>query len=238
MSDRLTCEAARLLAPELSLGSATGEERAALLRHLASCPDCRRFVSELSAVADELLLLAPAHEPPAGFESRVLARLNESRRQRPTLRRVLAVAIAAVFAAAAGASGVLLSLSTDRAIATQYRLALAVANGEYFGAVPLQDPTGLQRGLIFGYQGTPSWLFVTMEGRLEGPLTAELLVRGGPPMVLDDSVELIGGRPSWGIVLPGDIQNAVGFRFVDGDGNQVLEARFPLPPAPGPPPVH
>jgi len=67
---------------------------------------------ELSSVGDELLQLAPAYDPPAGFESRVLARLTEPPRRRsirPLARRWqwLAAAAAAVVLAAAlgGAKG-------------------------------------------------------------------------------------------------------------------------------------
>jgi hypothetical protein len=239
MNEPLNCEEARLLAPELSLGNATGEERARVLNHLASCPDCRRFVSELSAVADELLLLAPAHEPPAGFESRVLARLNDTRRERRSVRGLLALAAAAVIAGAAGASGVLLSLTTDRAIALQYRQALAVADGEYFGAVPLLDSRRQERGLVFGYLGSPSWLFVTLEAPLDrATYRAELLVRRGGPIVLDESVRLSEARPSWGTVLQADFHEATGFQIVDGDGQQVLRAQFPPLEPEGPPPFH
>jgi anti-sigma-K factor RskA len=68
----MRCEEILDLAPEIALGIADGEERADALRHLATCAECRRVVEQLSQVADELLVLAPAQEPPAGFESRVL----------------------------------------------------------------------------------------------------------------------------------------------------------------------
>ena len=58
---------------ELALGLLTGPERATGLSHLVDCPSCREQVDELARVADRLLLLAPEAEPPAGFESRVLA---------------------------------------------------------------------------------------------------------------------------------------------------------------------
>ena len=68
----MTCEELRDLAPEIALGTVDGEERAEALRHLATCTECRRVVDQLSEVADELLMLAPVQEPPAGFESRVI----------------------------------------------------------------------------------------------------------------------------------------------------------------------
>ncbi|MEN3283836.1 MAG: hypothetical protein V7607_4976, partial [Solirubrobacteraceae bacterium] len=72
----MSCDRTRELAAELALGILDGEHRAQALRHLAECPECRHAVEELTAVADELVMLAPEREPPAGFESRVLARLQ------------------------------------------------------------------------------------------------------------------------------------------------------------------
>ena len=66
------CAEIRALLPELALGIADGEERARALEHLGGCADCRRELDELSAIADELVALAPEREPPAGFEGRVI----------------------------------------------------------------------------------------------------------------------------------------------------------------------
>ena len=75
----MTCAELRDVAGEVALTLLTGAERAAALAHLETCQACRTEVADLTATADELLLLAPAAEPPAGFESRVLAAMAESR---------------------------------------------------------------------------------------------------------------------------------------------------------------
>ena len=72
----MSCEHTRQLAAELALGIADGADRARALQHLGECAECRRAVEELSGVTDELLMLAPERQPPVGFESRVLARLQ------------------------------------------------------------------------------------------------------------------------------------------------------------------
>jgi predicted anti-sigma-YlaC factor YlaD len=138
MNDRPSCEEVRALAPELALGIAVGEERAHALEHLLACPACRRYLEELSSVADDLLLLAPTQEPPVGFESRVLEELEE-RSGRPERRRrrpLIAVAAAAV-AALVTASAMWLAFDDDRDLADRYRETLAVANGKYLTAAPL-----------------------------------------------------------------------------------------------------
>ncbi|HEX4220800.1 MAG TPA: anti-sigma factor [Pseudonocardiaceae bacterium] len=70
------CARMRELAPELALGVLTGEERGEARKHLASCPDCREYVLELTSVGDGLLALVPGAEPPVGFEDRVLSRMG------------------------------------------------------------------------------------------------------------------------------------------------------------------
>src|SRR5262245_20276203 len=80
----MSCEQTRELAAELALGIADGQERARALEHLSHCAECRRAVAELTEVTDELLLVASVHEPRAGFESRVLARIEAPR---PAARR-------------------------------------------------------------------------------------------------------------------------------------------------------
>ena len=95
----MTCDELRSLAVGLALDDVTGEARAAALGHLATCDTCRALVAELALVADAVLLAAPEHEPPTGFESRVLARMQPTTARRSLRRWVLAAAAAAVAAA-------------------------------------------------------------------------------------------------------------------------------------------
>src|SRR4051795_4351459 len=98
----MSCERTKEVAAELALGIADGADRAHALRHAADCPDCRRELAGLSELADELLLLAPEREPPPGFESRVLARVQPAPASRPRrprgARALLPLAPAAVTA--------------------------------------------------------------------------------------------------------------------------------------------
>jgi hypothetical protein len=103
------------LAPELALGILSGNERAIALGHLGACPACRDQLDDLARVADHLLLLSPAKEPPIGFESRVLARLESAgaaptppvRRRRAPTRRLLAMAAAAAIVVGGVTGGLL-----------------------------------------------------------------------------------------------------------------------------------
>lgn len=168
MDDRTECaELADLLA-EVATGAASGPDRARVLRHLNACDDCRHELDELTRVADEVLLITPEHESPAGFEGAVLDRISALTspaeplpRRRRFLRPILYAAAAAVFAFA-GAGVIWQATSDDREVAASFRDTLDVAGGRYFSAVNLVDPDGASAGTAFFYDGTPSWLFVVV----------------------------------------------------------------------------
>jgi hypothetical protein len=61
---------------ELAAGVLDRREEAALLNHLASCPSCAAKFEELALAARSLLLLVLEIEPPVGFESRFLDRIQ------------------------------------------------------------------------------------------------------------------------------------------------------------------
>lgn len=155
------CERLRDVAPELALGIADGRDRAWALDHLAGCAGCRAHLERLAAVADELPLLAPAAEPAPGFEQRVVWPLPGPRR--PSRARRLAVpALAAVAAAAIATVVAWGALDDERKLAEDYRETLAVADGEYFDAAPLEAPGGEKAGYVYGYQGRASWVFAVV----------------------------------------------------------------------------
>jgi hypothetical protein len=72
----MTCGEMDDVAAELALGVLTGRERAMAIAHLDRCDECREHVRQLMATGEQLLQLLPPAEPPAGFETRVLARLG------------------------------------------------------------------------------------------------------------------------------------------------------------------
>jgi hypothetical protein len=72
---RMECSRLYDLAPELALGLLDGAERAEVLAHLEQCATCHTDVASLTEIGEQLLLLGPEAQPPAGFENRVLDRL-------------------------------------------------------------------------------------------------------------------------------------------------------------------
>ena len=81
--NEMTCEQFHQLEAEVALGVTDARDRTTAFAHLQDCPSCRRELGQLSDVADMMAVLAPAVEPPAGFESRLLARLEEVKEGRP-----------------------------------------------------------------------------------------------------------------------------------------------------------
>jgi len=63
---------------ELALGSLDEPVRTELLQHAAECSQCRARLDQLTWVTEQVLVTAPEIEPPAGFEDRVLARIDAS----------------------------------------------------------------------------------------------------------------------------------------------------------------
>jgi hypothetical protein len=228
----MTCQETRDLAPEIALGIADGEARAEALRHLATCAECQRVVGQLSPVADELLVLAPAEEPPAGFESRVVQAIGL---QRPPRRRLprrlslrwLAPRLGPALAAAAVTAVALISVyHDDHQTAERYRGVLDQADGRYFQAEPLADETGARGGVAFGYEGSPSWLFLTVDPKHRDAVSrGALLTKDGRTIVLP-SLEL-DRRGSWGGAIPVNLYRVASIRLLGDRPGEVLQASFP-----------
>jgi Putative zinc-finger len=217
------CDAVRDIAGELALGIASGEERARALEHIAGCAACRRELERLSAVADELLVLAPESEPPPGFETRALnAMIGRPAPRRRRVRRFFALP-AVGLAGAALATGVLLvATSNDRNLASDYRQALAAANGTQFAAVPLRDDSGAKRGSLSLYRGTPSWLVVTVPKDAQSSVArAEIVSKSGAHMSLA-GFKLRDGV--WGGRLPMAFDDVASVQLLSRRGRSVLVA--------------
>jgi Putative zinc-finger len=226
MSADARCDETRDLLPELALGIADGADRARILAHVAECADCRRELERQAAIADGLLLLAPEHEPPPGFELAVLREIEPSqpvRRRRAFLPRLAFVgAVAAAVAITAGA--MLVGFRDDRRLAEHYRATLAQAEGTYFGAVPLTDPAGRPGGVLFAYRGAPSWILVTVEPEHRAAVVrAELVARDGRRIPIPGFALASG---VWGGSAPLDLRDLAAVHLVDADGRSVLVATF------------
>jgi hypothetical protein len=228
----MRCEDIRDLAPEIALGIADGEERAEALRHLSTCGECRRVIGQLSEVADELVMLTPAQEPPAGFESRVVEAIAPRQSRSRGVRRWfsprrLVPAVALVLATAAVTALALVAVySDDRRTAERYRETLAQADGRYFEAQALRDAAGDRSGVAFGYEGSPSWLLLTVapEHR-DAAVRAELVTKDGRTIPLRGFD--LDREGAWGGAIPVNLYEVGSIRIVGERPGEVLRAYFP-----------
>jgi hypothetical protein len=181
MVDDPNCETLRDQLVEVSLGIASGEDRARVLGHVANCPKCQRLLAQLTDTSDDLLQLAPAHEPPPGFELRVLDDIGAARRPRRRWVGRLALGLAAVLAAAGLSAGAVLMVTRDeRRLGEQLSAVLDRAEGKYIAVAELRDARRRKLGVVFHYGGSPSWVFTTLDRPLPvGRYRATLIKRGG-----------------------------------------------------------
>jgi hypothetical protein len=238
----MSCEQVVALAPELALDVSDGHERDATLQHLGRCPACRRVVSELSEIADGILLLAPEDDPPPGLESRLLAAME--RADAPVLRSVsrqvppreasrrprwmapLSVAAGFVLSVAIGAGAMFAATAGDRRVASDYRALLGVGHGSFFTAAPLVAGTQ-EVGTAWGYAGDPSWVFFSLRtpiGEAQS-FRASVVTADGARVPLG-LVELGGDWPSWGQNVPVDLATVRELRLEPVDGGAGLVATF------------
>jgi hypothetical protein len=203
MSETRRCAEVRGLIPELAMGVAPGDERAAALAHIATCADCRQLLEETAEAVDELLLLAPEREPPTGFDAKVMEAIGLERRDRSRRWNAskLVLAAAVVLLAAASAAGLTRwAGADDRELAQQYRETLSVAKGSYFDAAPLVGNQQSPAGHVFAYQGNPSWVFVTVEDAPSGVHRVRYVTDDGRTHWLG-VCKVRDGRGSWGTAI-------------------------------------
>lgn len=215
-----TCEQTRELLPELALGILGGEDRARALDHLAGCGDCSNELAGLSRAADGLLTLAPQHEPPAGFEDRVLMRLRREQPQHRARRLMMFAAAAALIAIVAGGA-VWVATAHDRRLGGYYKNILAIQHGTELAAAPLETTDGLSAGEAFTYQGKPSWLFIVVTAPVDdGQYVIYGTVHGSPVRL--GRITLAHGRGDWGGVTTTNMTAVDEIRIVDRTGQLVL----------------
>ena len=220
MSNELNCQQVQKLSAEVALGIATGQERAAVLRHVVRCADCKRDLAQLSELADELLLLAPRAEPPGGFEGRTL----QSMPIRSPARRWLAAA-AVVIALAVGAGGVLIATSETRELGTAYQRTLAAADGRYFGVYSITEGQR-EVGDVFVYSGDRAWIFLVFRDEMPaGTFTAEMTDEDGRDWSLG-TFELAEDDRDWGTGVAVDLGDVQLLRVIAENSDATYEASF------------
>jgi hypothetical protein len=231
----MSCDELGGVAAELALGVLTGRERADALAHLDRCENCREHVRQLMVTSEGLIALLPEREPPAGFETRVLDRLNMSAPApvipvrgpasvpQPRLsfpRRTLAAAAVALAVVSAGLGGWGVGVSmSPRPVASQ------PAQSPLSSAVFL---TADRRsvGQMFIYQGSPRWLYMSVD-LPSGSVKVTCQVVGTDGKVINVGwFRLSGGYGAWGSPAPAGLGAVRGARLVAPDGTVLATATF------------
>lgn len=192
------------VAADLAFGMASASERAAALRHLRRCSNCRGEVRELTETAEELLLLAPVADPPPGFEARVFEALEpptsaaavpqpRTRRIRRARRRTgLLLAAAALLVAVA------LSVST---LAPRLGAGTSTSSARSTAAAAFVGPSGAEVGAALLMEGPRPYLTVSVTS-VDARAYRVMVDRAGGASEQVGVASAIGGVCTWARMLP------------------------------------
>lgn len=237
--NEMGCEEFANVAAELALGVLTGRERAQALAHLDRCDACRAEVRQLTLTGEELLGLLPPVEPPAGFETRVLARIGiEAPAPAPApapaakphgwrlprwfaagspgiTRRMLATAAVVAALAVAILGGWGLRSATSTPVASSPLTSAALVSADHQSA-----------GRIFLYNGHHRWLFMSVHMHsVSGPVTCEVVGKDGQVTTVG-SFWVTNGSGSWGSPAPAGTGPLAGARLIGPNGTVLATASF------------
>jgi hypothetical protein len=214
----MQCSEAEPMLDELALDVLPGDQRAAILAHVEQCERCRGILDQLTVTADDLLLAGPVAAAPAGFDARVLARIDESRRSRPGRRLPVwaAAAAAAVFLFLGGVTGAAIGRSTGR----------STGEAEQFRTVQLVSTSGADIGDVSTYAGSSPWFFMRVEGPLPDATYRCVLDMDDGRTVEVGRLWAVKGHGGWGDRLSVDPRHATAARLLDPDGGTVATARL------------
>jgi hypothetical protein len=212
--------------PDLAAGVLGGRERVALLSHVNSCLSCTDELDQLMAAADSLVHLAPEIDPPIGFESRVMQRiqvrgLNPRRQDR---RHSRALAVAAVAAVAIVAFGI--GWATHPIGRPPVGNAI-IGPGAYSNLAesPLVSG-GRSLGTVTVYADEEGWLLMTVESSTwSGPVQCRVIANNGETRTVG-SFHLVSGRGAWLAPLPTGVDQIRTAELVGTGGRVLATAQF------------
>jgi len=214
------CEAYEDNLAELALGILSGRDRLAVLEHVESCERCSAELERLSLVADALLGLAPAVEPPVGFESRLAERLwSPAMPHRVShARRASVVAVATVVLALLGFGlGAVIGPPSLNVRAPSTSANLTSANLSSHGQI---------LGQVMVSSGTPAWMFMTVdEGAWSSSVTCEVTLASGK-VVKIGVFKLSNGYGAWAAALPASARDLRSAQLVSPDGTVLASAKL------------
>ena len=220
----MDCSDADLMLDELALDVLPGDRRAALLAHVEECPNCRRLLDELTETADDLLLAGPAAAPPAGFEDRVLERIEGAPARRGRRRRDRAALRLSAWTAAAAAVVLLVIGGVTGAVIG--RSAGGPDESAELRTVQLISTSGVDIGDVSTYGDRSSWFFMRVEGDVPDATYRCVVDMDDGRTVPIGRLWTVKGHGGWGEHVSVDPRHAVTARLLDPKGATVGTARF------------
>ena len=237
-----TCAVVRESQAELALGVIEGRERAEVLAHLEHCAACRQDLAALSAVADRLVELTPSVEPPAGFETRVLARLSAAARaEEPAAPRGPAPP-AAVRGRTARAGRRTWPLPKPARWVAAAALAAVIGAGGWVVGHEASAPSAAQAaghekaapfvagdrtvGQVVAYGGPKPWVSMSVDENLgDRTVKCQLVERNGTISTVG-TFQLSDGYGYWGAAIGVPPSSIARVQLVDAAGATVAAAVF------------
>ena len=225
----MSCTQMDELIDELALDVLPGDLRGLALEHLEGCGICRGRVEELSESADQLLFAYRPAQPPAGFEARVLNRLEAERGRGRPRRRPWRITIA-VAAAAAAIAGLALVAGSLLPGGNKSITHVAAPRGSQLQTVALisseRSSEGQAIGDVSAYSGTPAWFFLRVNHGTESDTYQCVLDLAGGKSLWIGQMVISDGEGGWGQRVNVDTRDVRGARLVDDGGRTVATATF------------
>lgn len=223
----LTCQQCQEISAELALDVLPGLERADALGHLEGCGPCQDTVSALTDTADRLVELLPAVPPPTGFEQRVISALRPPASH---VRRWWTAAAAGLLAIAGAAGGWIVGYSHANSpngndAPADVTTPATQADERTVIYAPLTTAQH-QIGNAYVYPGTPSWIYLSLDGGTASNTVHCEVVRRDGSAVPVGTFPLTHGHGAWGGPAPVDRDTLATARLTDGHGATVATAHF------------
>jgi hypothetical protein len=210
MTEDLTCATVAPQLAEFAAGTLPADERGVVEAHVNVCANCRAEAESLVDVADALLLFAPTAEPPAGFDARVVDRMQPPSVRRLPRRRRLLLAAAAVIAVVAFGVGALALRSSPARTNQVQEIALRNETNKYVGAAYVKA-------------GTPGWILVEMRYDKDTTLPVQLITSNGSATIAG-TVNVQNGRGLLAFTSPVPVSDVRELRMLESDGTVVCYA--------------
>ncbi|MGX1543638.1 anti-sigma factor family protein [Streptomyces adustus] len=250
MSNDVTCERLREIGAELALGVLPGRERAEAVAHLDRCAACREYVGHMTLVGDGLVGLLPGHEPPPGFETRVMRALEKDAtahegdphpravgpargpvRGRLRAARLRTASAVAAFAVAFGVLGWAVGTAVENVTASPPASSPVTAGSRLLtGSLTSASAPARPAGDLYAHPGEPGWIYMSVDLADAGtPYSGQVrctLERSDGSTVRVGTFALRNGYGEWGTAAPVDAATLTGARLTAPDGTVLATGHF------------